>query len=301
MRLVLFMFAGRRANMEVQQPYLDTLLRAHPTAELHLWDLTRDPADQRYLRGLEGAHDGRVRVMGDLHPGHPIDCLYPNGYPDGKRPRGWRVCKCMKHKPPYEKPYRYYANRDEYHNAVFVKIDDDVLFLETDTFSHLIGPLVSHPNRIMSANVINNSVCAKYADDAFRFQDKFGVGDPALVENDRAWWGLHEDPEFASFSHAEFLNRFERGWRPSYVRTRPGEAVSINCIAMTHRTLCRVAGMMNNRLGDEGAVDRMLPWIVKSFRVAHLAFGPQEQAMSPILLGAIRESYTQLRKEYLGR
>jgi hypothetical protein len=285
-------------------PYLDQIMRMHPTAQLHLWDLTRDPMDQRYLQTLDGAHDGRVRVVGTLHGGHPIDCMYPNGY-DGKggtkRPRGWRQCKCMKHKPPYEQPWKYYAKADWVQpGTVFVKIDDDVLFLETDTFSHLIGPLVEFPNRIMSANVINNSVCAKYEDGWFRTQERFDLGDPTLPKFDRDWWELHTNSEFASFAHAQFLNRFERGWRPSYVRTRPGELVSINCVAMTHPTLKRVAGMMNDRLGDEGAVDRMLPWIVKSFRVAHLSFGPQE-TMDPDLMDEIRESYIQFRKEYLGR
>lgn len=307
MRLIIFQFAGRQANMEVQQPYLDQILRMHPDAELHLWDLTRDPADQRYLATLDGTHEGRVRVLSHLHTGHPIDCLYPNGYPGGieHRPRGWRPCKCLTHKPPYEEPWRYYAKdpEGEYADTVFVKIDDDVLFLETDNFSHLVSPLTEYPARIISANVINNVVCAKYANDDMvaHYMAKFGVGDPLQHASDRGWWELHTNPEFASYSHARFISEFERDWRPEWVRTRPGELVSINCVAMTHRTLQRVAGMMSVRLGDEGAVDRCLPWIALSFRAAHLAFGPQERAMGSTLLDQIRSEYTALRKEYLGR
>lgn len=309
MRLILFQFAGRQANMEVQRPYLDAILRAHPTAELHLWDLTRNAADARYLQTLDGAHEGRVRVRGDLHPGHPIECMYPNGYPGGTphRPRGWRPCVCLKHKPPYEKPWKSYAEDDSYADAVFVKIDDDVLFLETDNFPHLVGPLVKHPDRIISANVVNNAVCAKYlrGGEMQDMREKFDLGSPSRPFYDRDWWELHTEAEFASFSHAQFLSsmpftNMRRSWKPEYVRTRPGEAVSINCVAMTHPTLRRVAGMMGVRLGDEGAVDRCLPWIALSFRAAHLAFGPQEKAMGPALLDQIRGEYTNLRKEYLG-
>jgi hypothetical protein len=181
-------------------------------------------------------------------------------------------------------------------------LDDDVLFLETHRFSDLIDPLVKYPNRIISANVFNNSVCAKYQIDWPLTQDKFGLGDPRLPKNDRGWWSLHEDPEFASWSHARFLGNYQRSrnGQPEYVRTRPGELVSINCIALTHPTLKKIAGMVNERLGDEGAVDRMLPWIALGFNAAHLTFGPQDARMHKDVLDQIRDQYVSLRKDYLG-
>jgi hypothetical protein len=54
------------------------------------------------------------------------------------------------------------------------------------------------------------------------------------------------------------------------------------------------------RLGDEGAVDKMLPWICRSFHAAHLAFGPQERLMSDTELDGLRQRYVDLRKAYLG-
>lgn len=298
MRTVLFIFAGRRANLEVLMPYLDRILDDRPEAELHLWDLTRNPVDQSYVRRLEGAHEGRVRVLTHLHTG--FKCLYPSG---AVRRRGWPVCTCINHKPPYEQPYRYYAERSEYNDTVFVKMDDDVLFLETESFDDLVAPLTEYPNRVVSASVVNNAVCAKYQRFASETANKFAVGDPEDPDNDRRWWALHTDPDFARWTHWMFLDSPQSVHEsaPKYIRTRPGEAISINCIAFTHQTMKRLACWFANdeRLGDEGAVDRMLPWICTSFRAAHLTFGPQDKAMQLLELASIRDRYTILAKEYL--
>lgn len=299
-KIVLFIFAGRKVNMEVQLPYLLRLLDEWPQMEIHLWDLTRTPGDAAYVNSLHNSHGGRITVINHLHPGHPIRCT--QAYP-GPRRRGWPRCTCIKHKPPYEEPYRWYAANSMFDNSVFVKVDDDVLFLETDNFAHLIEPLVNHPNRIYSANVANNVVCAKYDDLlAPQIANKFSLGDPLSKENDRRWWGVHTDKNFAAESHEFLLRNTEvlLGWRPTYTRTRPGEAISINCIALTHATMRRLALLMNDRLGDEGAVDRLLPWIVESFHAAHLAFGPQEAAMSEGELAKLRERYSELSGTYLG-
>lgn len=300
--LVIFIFAGRRANMEIQMPYLDRILETYPDAVLHLWDLTRDPADARYLDTLEGAHGGRVAVLRHLHGGHPIKCFYPHS---ARRPRGHPRCTCLRHKPPYEEPYKWYAAHPHYSNCTFVKMDDDVLFLETDNFDMLIEPLSEFPNRIISANVINNAVCAKYNTAWRATANTFAVGDPSLPKNDQRWWALHTDPEFAAFSHEGFLRCMGAGLNmaggSAYIRTRPGEAVSINCIAFTHTTMKRLAGMMSDTLGDEGAVDRCLPWIAREFIAAHLTFGPQDAVLEKTgLLERYRNDYWQLSKEYLG-
>jgi hypothetical protein len=305
--LVLFIFAGRKANMEVQKPYLDRILTDHPEAELHLWDLTRTATDGAYVRSLHGQHDGRVHVMTEFHSGHPIKCLYPNGRP---RRRGWPPCTCMLHKPPYEEPYKFYAKNwvgpdGGEASTVFVKMDDDVLFLETDRFDDLIRPLVDHPNRVISANTINNAVAAKYQPHALLTANQFAVGDPANWANDKRWWALHIDPKFARWEHDQFLTDTiaATGLYPtSYVRTRPGEAISINCVAFTHSTMRRLATWFNHdpRLGDEGAIDRMLPWICTSFHAAHLTFGPQDQAMTEDELQELRDRYMMMRKGYLG-
>lgn len=302
-KIILFMFAGREENMRVQMPYLHRILDDNQDAELHLWDLTRRASDATYLRwvsaGCPESLARRIKIMDNLHPGHPIRCAYPGRV---TRPRGHRPCRCLIHKPPYEKPYEWYAANGQ-PDTIYVKVDDDVLFLETERFNHLIDPLRLHPNRIISASVVNNAVCAKYLPEMVtaRIANYFSVGDPRKPTNDKRWWELHTMPEFARYMHEWFLDEclLEVDALPTYVRTRPGEAVSINCIAFTQATMKRLAPMMNDRLGDEGAVDRLLPWICTSFRAAHLTFGPQDAGMSQSDLDKIRLRYEDLGKAYL--
>jgi hypothetical protein len=296
-KLVLFVFAGRRQNMDVQMPYLLAVLDEYPQAELHLWDLTRDERDQRWLRQWDGQSGGQIKVISHLHTGHPIRCTNPQGRP-GRRFR----CSCLRHKPPYERPYQWYAMQPQIPNTVYVKIDDDVLFLETDRFDDLIAPLAENPNRIISANVVNNAVCAKYEPELV---ERFPfMADPRKPLGDKMWWAMHIEPKFAQTSHDWFFDEIQmptEGY-PQYIRTRPGEAVSINCVAFTHDTMRRLAAAFEHdiRLGDEGVIDQMLPWICRTFRAAHLTFGPQDQKMTAGELDKIRTRYMDLRKVYLG-
>lgn len=302
--IVVIIFAGREENMSVQWPYLQTLMAKYPTLQVHLWDLTRRPSDAKYIRTLaaDPVFSEQVRLYDHLHTGHPIKCRYPNGQ---RRPRGFPPCQCMLHKPPYEKPYGWYAEQPAYADTVFVKIDDDVLFLETERFHDLIAPLAEHPERIISANATNNSVCAKYGEDRDFLANRFSAGDPLLPKNDKRWWLLHTDPEFAIVSHEMFLDNWKERTRvlppPTYVHTRPGEAVSINCIAFTFSMMKTLAAAFKHspRLGDEGVVDQHLPWICTTFHAAHLTFGPQDKEMRSTDLSRLRDQYWQLAKEYL--
>lgn len=285
--MVLFCFAGRQANLELQRPFVDRILRDNPAAEYHLWDLTRTPEDAAYVRAQQGE---RVTVHRQLHPGHPLVC------------NGSRRCGCVAHRPPYEKSYAWYARRQEFADALFVKIDDDVVFMETDRFDGFLDVVAHYPGSVVSANAVNNVVCAKHDPDlAPLVRERFRLGAPDDRTADRAWWRLHTMPEFARFSHEWFLtNRHDlRVAEPS--RSRPGEQVSINTIAFTHATLMRMVGMIGRepRLGDEGAVDRMLPRIASGFRVAHLTFGPQEKVMTLAELDDLRSRYAIAGKEHL--
>lgn len=288
-KIIFFMFAGRTENMEVQRPHVERLLADYPEAEFHLWDLTRVASDQTYIRRWAESHD-RIVYYGGFHPGHPMRCL-------GPRRRGAPPCRCMKHTPPYERVWHHYANDHHYGaDTTFVKFDDDVVWMDTRRFGEVLEFLETHPNEVASANVANNAVCAKYQRGLREaLMEEFGLGDPDDPANDRDWWALHTDSCFAWLSHHWLLDTLLHRvggypWRAPF-KTREGEAISINFVAMKHLTLQRVAAKMNGRLGDEGAVDTELPWIIPNFRVAHLSFGPQESGMG-VSLPALRRQYS---------
>lgn len=303
-RIIFFTFSGRKANMEVQRPYIERLLARYPKSELHLWDLTRDPDDAFYLRQWAAEHE-QVALVGHLHPGHPIPCLG-----DWRGP-GHRKCTCMKHKPPYSDPYRYYRDNphrgsrvpDYNDDTVFVKFDDDVLWMDTDMFGAVLSFLETHPDQIASANVVNNVVCAKYEPSLRdRVMEKFNIPNTE-PRWDEAWWALHTSAEFAMISHGwlgdfiaedqDFISGDPDFSYREPVRTREGEAVSINFVAMKYPMLCAAADKMEDsgRLGDEGTIDSFLPWIIPNFRVAHLSFGPQENDLDPEIVTQIRNQY----------
>jgi hypothetical protein len=294
-RIIFFSFVGRKANMEIQRPYIEHLLDVYPTAELHLWDLTRTEDDQLYARMWAAAHE-QIAFVGHLHPGHPLDCAG-----DWRGP-GHRRCQCIKHKPPYEAVYRYYRDERDYaDDTVFVKFDDDVIWMDVSEFGEVLAFLETEPGAIASANVVNNVVCAKYEPDLVdSVQSVFDVGNPEDPANDREWWALHTNAAFANMSHAwlgNVLNGDDDDWPGDRdpMRTRLGEAISINFIAMYYPMLKVAANRMDDvergMIGDEAAIDSFRPWIIPNFRVAHLSFGPQEHDLDPEIVAAIREQY----------
>lgn len=297
-KIVFFEFAGRRANMVVQRPHVERLLAQYPDSEFHLWDLTRDPADAGYIRDWARAHE-QVFVFDHLHPGHPIRHEWRR---TPGRPLRCVSGACMIHRPPYEDVWREYAaHPDGYQDATFVKFDDDVIWMDTDRFGEVLEFLETSPGRIASANVTNNSVCGKYDSEVQRAYHPLNT----TAAHDLAWWALHTDADFAKISHGLLLEDLSvrdcltASEKPGFwvdrqpFRTRIGENISINFVAMKYPMLVKAARRMVPPLGDEGAVDTLLPWIIPNFRVAHLSFGPQEKAIPESTLDYIREQYAE--------
>ena len=286
-KIIFFTFAGRRENLRVQERHVMALLDANPGSEFHLWDLTRNFQDQRYVREY-AARDERIVYRGELHSGFPLACR-------GPRRRGQMPCVCMIHRPPYEQPYQRYAREKHDDDTVFVKFDDDVVWMDTARFSDVLAFLETSPGEIASANVVNNVVCAKYDSGLRVVGEALSQRPDETSGDDQSWWALHTDPVFAYLCHMYALNEEWRDARPEDpVKPRWGENISINFVAMKYPLLRAAADRMkNNRLGDEGAVDTFYPTIVRSFRVAHLAFGPQEAGLA-LHLDRIREQYNRL-------
>lgn len=296
-RILFVVFAGREANMRVSEPYFDRFLRDYPNAELHLWNLTRNESDNQYVRSRHDP-EARVFVFSDLWPG---DNDWPASLCRRKRGRRPRRCECVNCRPaPYEQVYHAYADHPEYADAVIIKVDDDVLFFETDRFGDVLAALRAHPNAVVSANVINNVVSAKHDPDL-----RGVIEEVYAPKTQRDWFMLHADPQYAVTSHEWFLQNWRDVPEFDVVRSLPGERLSINFIAFTYPTLLRMSAAMRHlafrRIGDEGTVDQnFLPRIVRSFTVAHLAFGPQEMGLPAATWDEYRKRYADLSREYLG-
>src|SRR3981189_298015 len=109
MNVILFVFAGRKQNMELQLPLVRRIITEHPNVQYHVWNLSRNDDDNHYLRAIEGE---RITVL--------------NAY-FGTAP--WLVFNAV---------YPHYAHNPKYRDHLFVKVDDDVVFIETGRFGEFV-------------------------------------------------------------------------------------------------------------------------------------------------------------------
>lgn len=275
-RTIIFCFGGRRANLELQLPFIYRILGEHPDVEYHLWDTAKDPADSKWMRGLPKHARFKVR----------------NNYAGQPMGDAWNAI------------YRHYASeRLKAHR--FVKLDDDVVFLQTDAWPHFMAAIDENPHAVVSANVINNGACAAL--------------DPVLYT--RFKWlrmpllNVHLHPEFAEMSHDYFLREWEERLRQPVAWVSVKDWLSINCIGYDYEMARRFAKLLETpsprviagrhfrgraTLGDEGMVNTLPRIVVGGFTACHLTFGPQERK-DPELFDQLRTRYADVNKEYLSR
>lgn len=274
MRTVLFAFYGRRPNIELQMPYVRRILAQNPDVEFDVWDLSKTREDHEYIRGLTG---DRITVR--------------DRFWDGK----WFH---------FNKVWRHYI-RPEYSDCLFVKLDDDVVFLETDTFPTFIRAVDENRDSVVSALTINNGASMPLIPGLRDLFETLGI--PLL--------DVHLSAEFAEMSHRWFFDN----WRalinqPAHFAPTE-EWLSINCVGfdwemlrwITARIGKRapnvVAGRSFNpvrdRIGDEGSANMWPRLIHTGFVCSHLTFGPQDKTMDDGLLTELRKQYCGIASEYL--
>lgn len=271
--VILFVFAGRQGNIDVNLPLLFQILEENPQVSLDLWNLCRDPADAEYLNRITG---DRVRVINTFAPGTR---------------RMYRV-------------WQHYTH-PRYRDHLFVKMDDDVVFIDTDKFGLFLDAIVecSDRDRLLSAEVVNNGACTPFMPELWQ---KFLKLDIPLLD-------VHESNEYAQAAH-QFM--FEN-WRELVARPVGDVAdietwLSINFIGMDWPTLCDLASRIGQRspsliadrewgprtrVGDEGAANMLRRAVLPGFTVGHLGFGPQN--LTEAQEQEWREQYAEIVWEYL--
>ena len=272
-RTIFYVFAGRQPNIEVALPFYRRILETG--AEVHIWDLARDPKDSEYLRSITG-----VEVRTQFYQG------------DGRASRG------------QNRVWKHYT-RPEYSDCVFVKVDDDVLFLETEAFDSFVQAAVDNPNHVISALTINNGASTSFLPD---IQAGFEELDIPLLD-------VHLSPEYAELCHRWFFQNWRTITGKPAVLTPVETWLSINCIAYTYEMGRKIAIRIGTRsprdiadrhfdpyrtrVGDEGAANMQPRMIHEGFVAGHLNFGPQQKAMPDDLLNELRKLYADVAKQYL--
>lgn len=200
----------------------------------------------------------------------------------GVRDRIHRYVGPTNEKYPYHHTYAYYSSRAaDYADAIFVKCDDDIVFMNLDKLGDFINFRRENPRPfIVSANVVNNGVCA-------HLQQVSGAIPASLGEFEMPPGGLGgtlwQSAQRATELHDYFLNTPTKRLPLSKPVIEVKERVSINFIAWLGRDL-RHMGF--RKLGDEPALSVYLPKLLdrptaiySDFIVSHLSFGPQEDGL----------------------
>jgi len=242
-RTTMFCFGGRRANLELQLPFIHRILAEHRNIDYQLWNLAKDPADAEYIGNLRT--NNRFSVINDFYGANP-----------------WTR---------FNDVYRHYAT-PRFKDHRFVKMDDDVVFIQTNQWGRFIAGVDANRHAVVSANVINNGACAML--------------DPLIKEQFRnlrmPLLDVHKHPRFAQMSHDYFLNNWDdRLSQPeAWVSTK--DWCSINFIGYDYNMARKFAALLDtphppvvagrrfkpsSKLGDEGMVNtlprivvRGLPW-----------------------------------------
>lgn len=245
-RVIMTTFAGRRDRMSLLVDYAAAALQRGIITEYHIWDYTREESDRSWISTLPGHCPG-------IHLRRP------------ERPR-------------YEDYYDHYREA-EYRDALFIKADDDIVFIALEQLPAFIAyRRIDTETFLLSANIVNNGVCAY-------FQQRQGVV-PRSVMNlpypPRGFCGaLWESAELATRLHEHFLAAPAGFARPG--TTIVPDRLSINFISYRGTDLRHFNGVRDD---DEQALSVTIPQrlgrvnrIFNPLVVSHLSFFSQDPGM----------------------
>lgn len=183
-------------------------------------------------------------------------------------------------KMPYWQAYQYYAKRlSQFSDALFLKCDDDIVYLDIDRLSDFIEFRRRNPNYfVVSANVVNNGVCAHLQQLAGQLPNELGEFEhpPGGLEG-----SLWQSGERAIKLHEFFLQSQNKHFPLPARAVEWNERQSINFIAWLGRDIRHMALGQGD---DERLMTVDLPAylgrpcaIYSDFTVSHLSFGQQEK------------------------
>ncbi len=278
-KVIIFCFAGRKQYLDIQLKYIIRLLNTHSNIEYHLWNFSRNDDDNNYLRELPNQHD-RIKIFNQFYEGNNTNtnCIKKVGV----------LCSCTKCRVgKWSEPYKYYdSNYEIYQNSLFIKMDDDVVFISINKINQYIECILQNPDKIISANLINNGVCAFYDENMKR-----RVIDSNLLTMNSSiedFWFLCTNKTFFHLSHDYFIEMLEKEKeRNPIVKIFEEKELltptrrcrfSINTIGFTYNVMKQISYLLRNEvsIGDEPIISHNFDiFICNPFLNVHFHFSDQ--------------------------
>lgn len=243
-KIIITCFAGRKYNLDILLKYIDKLVELKKVDEVHLWNYTRNADDNTYVNNLKDK--------------------YIIKYPTDKSV-GW------------DDYYDYYK-KSLNDNDILIKLDDDILFIDVNTFDSFIDERKKSDCFLLFASIINNGVCAYYQQQhnlipeyVYKFPYDTYYGD--LVNNGSIANKLHN---YFVENMTHFLDRSKK---IDTIDVNIGDRTSINFFAILGKD---VKNIIINNQDDEHWLSVECPKLLNKrnsicmkFVVAHGAFGNQ--------------------------
>lgn len=301
MKTILFTFAGRRPNLELQVPLVQRILKENPDAEYHLWNFARNDADREYIKTITGE---RVTVWN----GEGAGFASPTPTEVDAQVRQFGANE-------HNAAYTHYAKPD-FEGCQFIKIDDDICFLETARFPQFAAAITAYPDAVIIADTINNCCCTRthpklweqfltldipvddvyrsqqYADMAhtYLFENVAGILDqPARLVHTEDWTEINA----VGYSHQVMRHCLENIGTP-HPPVLAGRSMAPRPVRRGPRLVVREFPW-GEMFGDEGTFQLLPRYIMKGFTAGHLSFGAQGEELLP----QWREGYRHLAEVYL--
>ena len=273
--VIISVFVGRRENLKLLFPLLETLLNSKLVDHVHLWDFTRDSIDSAWIR---------------------------------ENMRGGFTLFEVADKSLWKEYYAHYTARD-YPNTILIKSDDDIVFIDVESFQSFIDyrsrdlvPLLLFPS------IVNNGVCAHLQQKCGLMKDDGGHE----FENDPGFGSLWASGEIAGRLHRDFWNNKDE-WlsktRSCGVKTiELGQRISVNFFAILSEDIDAVYGAVARGYDDEVLLTTTIPRelsrhldVYMGFTVAHLSFYKQRETGldEPMVLKMYSTYLDDLKSTYL--
>ena len=259
--------------MDLQAAYLAEILRSLPAAELHIWNFSRNDHDNEYLQALPKKLP-RTRVFNEFYAGRNeiTNCTKSVGV----------ICRCTKCRVGnWSEPYKYYADQDGDEKTIYIKIDDDIVYIDTSRFHFFIEAIEANPKNIISANVMNNGICAILDDEVRNFVLHHKL---ASKEDLESWWFLCTKVDYFRFAHLHFLEKKNQLLREGLeLVSIPRSRFSINTLGFNHEIMKHIANQLGFEasIHDENIISNSCDiLILKGFITSHFHFSDQRSAIN---------------------